>query len=435
MSSEYSRRANNSTNYEHPNEEHLLNLHHSMGYNPYGRPIIRVDDEAVQHTSKNRRKISTSRQIFFNTYQYTKDPQIWDEETTGTASSTFSEFAGGIFLEVGSAVGDEIIRQTRNVIQYVPGRPNDVTFAIRLNTFETGVRKRFGLFDELNGTYFEKGVDDYYVVIRRNTPDGIVERRVARPDWNVDRMDGTGPSELVLDEDAIQMFTLEYEWYGAGVVEYKLIFDNTSYTLHRFNSGNIEQLPWANTPYLPVRFELTNVDGVPGTHQILQGSTSVISEGEVGPLGREENVTTPLDGITTDNAKVFQPILSVRLRPDRLKGVVIPLEFQIASLDNTPLFYRIIRDTALTGAAWSNVGPNSFVEYDDSATAYIGGDAIQTGYISSNNQGEVFQFLKETILQLGRNNMGTEPQTFTLLGATTQANKEVFASLSWVEIR
>lgn len=40
---------------------------------------VRVDDDTVRHTSKNRRKISTSRQIFFNTYQYSKDPQIWDE--------------------------------------------------------------------------------------------------------------------------------------------------------------------------------------------------------------------------------------------------------------------------------------------------------------------------------------------------------------------
>lgn len=425
----------NSTNYVHSHEPNTNDLVQAMAYDPYGQPVIRIDDSGVQHTSKNRRKISTSRQIFFNTYQYSKDPQIWDEATTGTASSAFSEYAGGIFLEVGSAAGDEIIRQSRNVVQYIPGRANEVTFAIRLNDFAEGVRKRFGVFDEFNGTYFEKGEDDYYVVIRRNTSTGIVERRVPRAEWNIDRFDGTGPSQLEFQENKLQMFSLEYEWYGAGVVEYKVIFDNNSYPLHRFNSANIEDLPWSNTPYVPIRFEITNVAGTSGTHDMLTGSTAVASEGDEGPLGREENITTPLDGITTGDANVFIPILSIRLKSDRLNGVVIPIEFQTATLDNTGLFYRVMRDVALTGADWQPLDVNSFVEYDYTATAFTGGSIIQTGYVASTNQGAVFSFPERTIRQLGRNDMGTTAQTFTLLAATVSANKDVFSSLSWVEIR
>lgn len=425
----------NSTNYVHSHEPNTNDLVQAMAYDPYGQPVIRIDDSGVQHTSKNRRKISTSRQIFFNTYQYSKDPQIWDEATTGTASSTFSEYAGGIFLEVGSAAGDEIIRQSRNVVQYIPGRANEVTFAIRLNDFAEGVRKRFGVFDEFNGTYFEKGEDDYYVVIRRNTSTGIVERRVPRAEWNVDRFDGTGPSQLEFQENKLQMFSLEYEWYGAGVVEYKVIFDNNSYPLHRFNSANIEDLPWSNTPYVPIRFEITNTAGTSGTHQMLTGSAAVASEGDEGPLGREENITTPLTGITTGASDVFRPVLSIRLKSDRLGGVVIPLEFQTATLDNTGLFYRVMRDVALTGADWQPVDVNSFVEYDYTATAFTGGSIIQTGYVASTNQGAVFSFPERTIRQLGRNDMGTTAQTFTLLAATVSANKDVFSSLSWVEIR
>lgn len=425
----------NSTNYRHSYEPNTHDLTMAMAYDPYGQPVLRIDDSGVQHTSKNRRKISTSRQTFFNTYQYSKDPQIWDEQTTGTASSTFSQYAGGVFLNVGETAGDEIIRQSRNVVQYIPGRANEATFAIRLNQFEEGVRKRFGVFDEFNGTYFEKGVDDYYVVTRRNTPTGVVENRVPRAEWNVDRFDGTGPSQLEFQEDKIQMFSLEYEWYGAGVVEYKVIFDNNSYPLHRFNSANIETLPWSNTPYVPVRFELTNVAGTPGTHQILTGSTAVASEGDEGALGREKNATTPLAGITTETANVFQPILSIRLRSDRLNGVVIPIEFQTATLDNTGLFYRVIRDVELVGTDWQPVDDNSFIEYDYAATGFSGGSVIQTGYVAPTNQGISIKFPEVTIRQLGRNDMGTTAQTFTLLAATVQANKDVFSSLSWVEVR
>lgn len=43
--------------------------------------------------------------------------------------------------------------------------------------------------------------------------------------------------------------------------------------------------------------------------------------------------------------------------------------------------------------------------------------------------------LHETILQLGRNNLGTEPQIFTIAVACIQSNKDAFTSLSWVEVR
>ena len=79
MTSNYSRRENNTTNYVHPNEEALHNVHHSMAYNPYGEPVLRIDDSTVQHTSKNKRKVSTNQIVFFNAFQYTKDPQIWNE--------------------------------------------------------------------------------------------------------------------------------------------------------------------------------------------------------------------------------------------------------------------------------------------------------------------------------------------------------------------
>lgn len=436
MASKYSRANNNSTNYVHPNEEALLNLHHSMAYNAYGRPVLTVDDDTVQHTSKNRRKVSTNQIIFFNTFQYTKDPQIWDEQITGTASAEFDSVRG-VEMTVGGSAGDEVIRQTRNVIEYIPGRQNEITQVVKFGTPQEGIRRRVGLFNENNGFFFENDGLEYYVCIRKTNSEGVTQdTRVARKDWNVDRLDGTGPSGIVADSQAIQMFDIEYEWYGAGIVEFKWIIDNNAYPIHQFYHGNRATEPFVNTPFLPVRLELTNVSGTSGTHTFYQNSTSVLAEGARGPLGREENVSTPFTGVATGAARVLRPVLSIRLRADRLQGVALPLEFLAASLDNTPLYYQVRRDVTLTGADWQNVpGEQSFCEYDYTATAYTGGEPIQTGYISSTNQGQTKIFPGETILQLGRNDMGTTAQTFTILAATAQSNKSVFASLSWVEIR
>jgi len=127
--------------------------------------------------------------------------------------------------------------------------------------------------------------------------------------------------------------------------------------------------------------------------------------------------------------------VSIRLRPDRLNGVILPVEFQAATLDNTSIFYRVFRDATLTGASFSDLATDSFAQADTSATAITDGDPVQTGYIGANSQGIKNLFPDETVLQLGRNNLGTEPQIFTIAIASTQSNKQAFASLSWTEIR
>jgi hypothetical protein len=49
----------NSTNYVHSHEPNTNDLVQAMTYDPYGYPVIRIDDTTKQHTSKNRVKVST----------------------------------------------------------------------------------------------------------------------------------------------------------------------------------------------------------------------------------------------------------------------------------------------------------------------------------------------------------------------------------------
>lgn len=425
----------NSTTYRHSYEPNTHDLTLAMAYDPYGKPVLRIDDTTKQHTSTNRVKMSSQEIGFFNTFQYNKDPQVWDEQFTGTASADFNQFLGGVEMTVGTTAGDQAITQTRNVMRYYPGRQNELVFTVSLAEPTAGIRRRMGIFDELDGMFFEDVGGEYFVVIRRNTVDGPVETRIPRSDWNFDRLDGTGPSGISLDLTKIQMMVIEYEWYGAGQVEFKFVIDNNSFPIHRFNHGNVISETYMTTPFLPVRFELTNVTGEAGPAILFQGSAALRVEGTVSPLGREENVSTPLTGVTVPTLNTFRPVLSVRLRPDRLQGVAIPKSFQAATLDNTGLFYRIVRNNTLTGALFQNAEASSFIEFDFAATDSTGGETLQTGFISPNNQGNVFAFPENAILQLARNNLGTTAENFTILCATTQSNKDVFASLSWIEVR
>lgn len=426
----------NTTNYIHTDESNLLNLHKAMDYDPYGRPILRIDDTVKQHTSKNRVKVSNFEIIGFNSYQYSKDTDLWDEEITGSASSTLNVYYGMIEMTVNGTAGDEVVRQTRRIVRYVPGRQNEISMGVIFGAPTTGIRRRFGIFDDYNGAYFEDGGDgNYYVVCRRNTPTGVVEERVGREDWNVDRLDGLGASGITANPMAVQLMVIEYEWYGAGQVEFKFVINNNAYPVHQFNHGNVSLQPWSAPPFLPVRAELTNVSGTAGSHKFFVGSASISTEGTVGPLGVDSNISSAITGRALAVANTFYPVLSIRLKSDKLSGIVLPVDFQAATLDNTQIFYRLVLNPTLTGANWQPVSTEGFVEYDASATASSNGRILNTGFLGTYQQGLAVRLDPRAVNQLGRSSMGTVSDILTVEIASTGANKAAFASLNWIEVR
>ena len=430
----------NSTNYTHSSEPNTNDLVQAMAYDPYGNPVLRIDDTTKQHTSKNRVKVSTYEITDFGSFTYSKDESIWDEQITGTASATLDQYLGKIKLEVGGNAGDQVIRQTRRVQRYIPGRQSEVAMTLTFGTPTTGIRRRFGIFDTLNGAYFEDGGDGtYYCATRRNTAGGPVDTRVAREDWNVDKLDGNGPSGIVADPLATQHMVIEYEWYGAGMVEFKFIINNNAYPVHKFETGNINSYAWASTAALPVRIELTNVAGTPGTHTFYQGPHSFATEGITELLGRQQSISSPVTGYDLGNqANVFKPVVAIRLKADRLNAVVLPDEFSGATFDNTAIFVRAIEGATITGGTWVSYGDDSPVEYNISATGFSGGDTLSTTYISSGNMGTVFRFPDRSITQLQRfttTTIGDTSETFLIAVASTGANNEGWASLGWIEVR
>lgn len=404
--------------------------------NPWGNKVLQVDDDTVQHTSKNRRKISSYEIISFNTFQHGDDPEIWDTAITGSSIALFDPYMGMMNLQVGGNTGDQVIRQTRRVVRYIPGRSNEISMAVKFTTPTTGVRRRFGVFDEFNGAFFEDGGDgNYYVVCRRNSSSGVIETKIPRFNWNIDKLDGTGPTGIVADPTKMQLMVIEYEWYGTGQVEFKFIIDNNAIAIHRFNHANISETAWSSTPFLPVRAEITNFGGVPGPHSFYVGSTSVLAEGDVGPIGIEYNVASPITGKSAGQSNNFVPVISIRMQSDKLDSCIIPVDFQAATLDNTGLFYRIVLNSVLTNAVWNPVGNNSFCEYDIAATAQTNGKLLKSGYISPTSQGTVYKFTEKILNQLGRKNMGTVSDVLTIEVATVNSNKSVFGTLNWVEVR
>lgn len=426
--------------YRHETDPTVLrNLNNAMELNPYGKPVLRVQEDTAEKTSKNRLKVSDYEVINFNTYQYDKEDSIWDEQITGDADAILDTDNSWLDMRVGPNLGDKIIRQTKRVLPYVPGRPNEVTSALRFGPLTPGIRRRNGPFTETSGCFFEDDGTNYYAVVRK-TVDGITtDTRVSRDQWNGDRLTGTGDAEtnssgVEADPLAIQLFLIEYEWYGAGQVIFKYLIDGNVHTVHTFNHGNNLESPWTSSPFLPIRTELENVTGVAGNHFLNMSSSSVLAEGKTFVSGIKHTVGTDIGGITAADADVFNPIISFRLAADRLDGVAIAKEFQAVTLDNSSIYYRVYLGSQLTGAnVWTSY-ENTHVEYNTDATAITDGSIVDEGFINQQSSG--FKIDISTFdTQFSRSNLGTTGDIITIAIAPATNNVDVYANFSWIEVR
>lgn len=417
--------------------------------NPNGRAVQRDNFLYVgDYTSKNRLKVSDYETLFFNTFQYGIETDVWDTGVTGTASATWDASTNQVLLSVGGTAGDKIVRQTKNVLKYVPGRAATLSFSVTLKAPVEGIRKRFGLFDQdTNGAWFEDsgvwidGVPQYNCSVSN----GGVPIVVSRDNWNGDKLDGTGPSKIVADSTNIQLININYEWYGAGEVRFGFVIDGKEHIVHTHQNANRQSLPWAETPFQPIRIEmeaLTTVAGGPFT--MIQGSNSLIAEGTESTKGISGNISSPITGTTMTVANTWYPILSIRLKPSALKAVVLPGSFQLATLDNTNIFYRVVRNAnvAVTGAsAWTNMpDTNAFTQYqtytDPAAIIEANqGTSLDSGFVITGGGGVRTEINKDSNVQLGRTQLGTVSDTYTILCASNNANKDALASLTWIEQR
>jgi hypothetical protein len=392
-------------------------------------------DWRPQFSNNNRLKVAPFQTVFFNTFQYGKETDVWDERIVGVGTATHNVSASNVIMQVGSTAGSKIIRQTKNVMRYIPGRPATLAFAIRLEQPKVGIRRRFGLFDDYNGAYFEDNGGTYSYVIRTSTTGITTEIRVGRDEWNGEKFDGNGWTGITADPTKQQMISISYEWYGAGTVDFAWLMAGETVKSHTFYNSNINDKVWCSTPFLPIRLEIENITGVAGTHYMYQGSNSLIQEGEPEKLGTLLSISNPITGTTMASANTYYPIISIRLKSNNLTGVMLLRSLQAATDDNTNVYWQLLQNATLTGGTWVNhPDPNSFMQYNITQTAVSGGSDLLSGFVI-NGSGALVDLDIKAALQLGRSGIGTISDTYTLVCASPNTNKKALAVLNWIEQR
>jgi hypothetical protein len=90
----------------------------------------------------------------------------------------------------------------------------------------------------------------------------IQELRVPQTDFNLDRLDGTGPSGYLFLPNKMQMIGIQFTWYGAGSIDYMIRgIDGSWVFAHKIKNNNVNNEAYMRTGNLPVRYEVINEGG------------------------------------------------------------------------------------------------------------------------------------------------------------------------------
>lgn len=104
------------------------------------------------------------------------------------------------------------------------------------------------------------------------------ELRVRQPDFNIDPLDGTGPSGFTFDPSKMQMFGIEYSWYGAGYVTWMIRGQDGKFIhAHRRPNNNLNNEAYMRSGNLPARYEAINETPVTGLNGAIDNSQTTIT--------------------------------------------------------------------------------------------------------------------------------------------------------------
>ena len=118
--------------------------------------------------------------------------------------------------------------------------------------------------------------------------------RVAQEDWNIDKLDGTGPSGITLNSSKAQILWMDIEWLGVGSVRIGFVIDGAFIHCHTFHHSNIIESTYITSGSLPLRYEIANTGITTSTSNLKQICSSVISEGGYNLNGIQQAIGIPI---------------------------------------------------------------------------------------------------------------------------------------------
>ncbi len=232
---------------------------------------------------------------------------------------------------------------------------------------------------------------------------------------------------------------MDIEWLGVGDVRCGFVVDGKMLPAHIFHNDNVNIVPYMTTASLPLRYEIKNTGVTASNSTLKQICSTVISEGGYELYGSQQAIQTPIGTpIDLPTPGTYYPVISLRLKANRLDAIVILTALSILGITNNSVYNWQVRAGANTtgGGTWVSAGDNSAVEYKIDGGVMTGGRILASGFTGATISAVPVDILKEALFkfQLERDSFTNTPYELTLCATATLNGSDIYASMDWEEI-
>ena len=397
--------------------------------------IIGGGDGSTAYDAFGRLRVSNPLTIFDSKNVMSKNT-LFDESLSGSGGVTYTANKSTVNLNVTEVSGDKVIRQSKRVMSYQPGKSllNLNTFV--MNTLTANLKQKVGMFDANNGIFFYADGETLKIVRRTYVTGSAADTEKSQSEWNGDKLDGTGKSGYTLDPTKASILFMDFEWLGMGSVRVGFVIDGKFIVAHTFYNANDLSTVYMQTANLPIRYEIeTAATLAAGTYTLQQVCSTTMIEGGYAPEGIRQMIGTSQinAGVNLTTANTYYNLATIRIKSGRPYAVIVPAGLDVLNISNNDFEFGLFVN-ATPSSAFSYTSFSDNVEYDLTTVDLTAtGTRIAGGYMGGKTApfsiGQGFVFAN----QLGQTISGTS-DTLTLGVRSGSANGDVSALLKWYDL-
>lgn len=369
-------------------------------------------------------------------FEYTVD----NTDLTGqdiTNEGTITQADGMAVVSTSTTAGSIAHLDSARHTKYRPGFGGLFRGTALFTTPVAGTEQHIGIVDTQGSSVaFENGYTIGYegtiFGVHRFANDTIETIALADCD---DPLDGKGISKMTLDQTKLNVYAIQYQYLGAGAIEYLIESDTTGqlipfHTIH-YTNKNIE--PSTHNPNFHLAIHVAN--GETTSNMTMKSSSmAYFTEGRDPNFQEQEpqhSSGTVKKTEVTDEVAIF----TIRVRATyagKTNYIDILLEHISASIEansaNNLGTIRLVKNAELGGTpSWADINTtDSIVELDTAGTTVTGGEEFFPIQLAGKND-RIAEPLREL-------NMGFKPGDTVTLAGFSENEATIKGSLLWKEL-
>lgn len=292
----------------------------------FGAMNVRFAEGRPQVDAFGRLRTSSGTALGEYTFAYDTLPSDFSTNIKGNGSSSHDGNRRALKLTVPDTVPgtgkpdsadgiDEAKASSNTYHHYFPGFSQTAIMTVALgDTGANGMTREWGYFDDNNGFFFRStsAAAGLMAVVRTNASGSVSETVIASTDFNEDKVDGLGASQMDLTLTDDNIYWMDVQWLGAGRVRFGTYYRGERIVMHEhYHEGDLaDGLPNSQTGSLPLTFRQSSNATQASPRNMFVWCSAVHSEHEVNmsEIGRPklETLTKSFDPTAIENGQDYE---------------------------------------------------------------------------------------------------------------------------------